>query len=216
MTDSAAASTAAAAAEAVAADTVVADQSSSSSANDHINDADQAGSTEVDTVDRSCGAAEDPHFDPPKGEGLAECNDAEGNFDPDKTYQAKHFTNDLTCGEDDLIVPDTSVLNVNGDGDAGPGGGGGYLQVCSDKDLPAHGRITLAGEGDAGGFDGSVTADGDETNNFEGNDQATGWAQVNVDTSGSAPSIRCGKAYADGGRADASNPTDEDTQDQCG
>ncbi|MBW3665030.1 MAG: hypothetical protein KY469_18195 [Actinobacteria bacterium] len=216
VTDSAVASTAVAAAEAVSADTVVADQSAdSNAAADPIKDADQAGSTEVKTEARSCGAEHDTHYEPPSGQGLQECKDPEtGEHDDSRTYTAKHFTNELTCGTQNEIPPmSTPLLTISGDGTGGAGGGGGYIQVCSDDELPVHGRITLAGDVSTGGSgQGSLTADGDNTNSP---DQARGWAQVNFG-SGGTPSVRCGKAYADGGRADSTNPTTEDNQEQCG
>lgn len=176
-----------------------------------VNDKDAAGSTEVATVQRSCGAPHDPHFEPPSGQGLSACKDANGNHDNSKTYTAKHFTNEVKCGTDEVLVPNTDVVTVSGDGGGGPSGGGGFLQVCSQNGLPIHGRITAQGAASTGGANGSITADGDNSNQPE---QLTGWAQVNL--SGTNVSHRCGKAYDEGGRGDASNPTGEDTAAECG
>lgn len=163
--------------------------------------ADQAGSSEAQTVDRSCGAPHDDRYDPPSGDGLAECQDAEGNHDPERTYSATHWTNDVSCGDDHQLVPGTETAGVRVSGD-GSADGDGFLQACSDGDLPINGRATV----DSGG---TVSIDGDRDNEVE---QLQGWARVDV----ADGTVRCGKSYADGGRGDASHPTDEDTQDECG
>lgn len=173
--------------------------------------ADSAGSSEAETVQRGCAEPEDPHYDPPSGQGLAECNDANGDFDPTATYEAIHYTNEVTCGTDHQIVPGTEAVGVvvSGDLQQAGTGGEGFLQACSDGDLPINGRATLEGGAGAGGADGTLTIDGDQSNTPE---QLQGWAQVDLGDQ----SVRCGQAYAEGGRGDASNPTDEDGQEDCG
>lgn len=175
--------------------------------------ADQAGSSETETVQRSCGADYDTRYDPPSGEGLAECEDAEGNVDASREYTATHWTNDVSCGTEDELpagAHDATGVSISGDFAQDGTGGAGYLQTCSDGDLPIQGRFTLEGGGGAGGADGTFTADGDRDNTPE---QLQGWAQV--DTGG--PSVECGKSYEEGGRADAHNQADGDGgQEHCG
>ncbi len=173
--------------------------------------ADPAGSSEAETVQRECGAAEDAHYDPPSGQGLAECTDADGTFDPSRTYEATHYTNEVTCGTDHQLVPGTEAAGVVVSGDLAQSGtgGDGFLQACSDGDLPINGRATLEGGAGASGGDGTVTIDGDQSNTPE---QLQGWAQVDLGDQ----TVRCGQAYAEGGRGDAHNPTDEDGQEDCG
>lgn len=175
--------------------------------------ADHAGSSEAVEEQRSCGAEHDTRYEPPSGEGLDECKDAEGNHDPDATYTATHWTNDVSCGTEDELPPGVhSATGVSISGNFAPDGtgGAGYLQTCSDGDLPIQGRFTLEGGGGAGGADGTFTADGDKDNNPE---QLQGWAQVDP----GEPSVVCGKSYEEGGRADAHNQTEgEASQENCG
>ncbi len=173
--------------------------------------ADSAGSSEVKTVQRSCGAPRDTHYEPPEGKGLAACKNSKGQFDPNRKYTAKHFTNNVTCGTSKALAPSQQGLTISGDGGQAGTGGGGFLQVCSDGALPVQGRITAEGAVGVGTVNGTVTADGDRDNSAS---QAQGWAQLVISNSG--PAVRCGESYEDGGRADASNPTSEDTQDDCG
>lgn len=175
--------------------------------------ADQAGSSETETVQRSCGAEHDDRYDPPSGAGLAECNDAEGNFDASREYSATHWTNDVSCGTEDELpsgVHSATGVSISGNAGQSGSGGAGYLQTCSDGDLPIQGRFTLEGEIGTGGGDGTFTADGDKDNTPE---QLQGWAQVDLGDQ----TVECGKSYEEGGRADAHNQAEGDgSQDNCG
>lgn len=183
------------------------------SANTAAVPSDETGSTEAVTIQRSCGAEADPHYDPPSGAGQSECLDGNGDFDPSRTYTATHFTNDVQCGSENVLVPvDAAGVYVSGNGGAGADGGDGYLSTCSDDALPINGRATARGEGDTSGdLAVSATADGDK-DNPESTSQ--GWVTATVTPGG--PEYRCGKSYADGGRADSDAPTAEDTAEECG
>lgn len=174
---------------------------------------DQAGSSEAETVMRSCGAEHDTRYDPPSGEGLAACQDANGNHDDSLEYEATHWTNDVQCGTDDELASgghDATGLAVSGNGGQEGTGGAGYLQVCSDGDLPLQGRVTLEGTGGADGVDGTITADGDKDNTPA---ETQGWAQADV----GEPGVACGKAYEEGGRSDAHHQAEGDGgQEHCG
>lgn len=167
---------------------------------------DEAGSSEAETVQRGCGEPASHQYDPPEGAGLEECKDPQtGLHDDSRTYTATHYTNEVTCGDDHQLVPGTEAAGVRVSGDME--GNAGFLQTCSDGDLPVHGRVTFRGDGDA--QDASLTADGDNSNEPE---QLDGWATVDA----GEQSVTCGQAYSEGGRADANNPTGDDGQDQCG
>lgn len=174
---------------------------------------DQAGSSEAETVPRSCGAEADDRYDPPSGAGLAECKDAEGNHDDSREYTATHWTNDVSCGTDDELpagVHDATGVSVSGNFAPDGTNGAGYLQTCSDGDLPIQGRFTLEGGAGSDGGAGTFTADGDRDNEPE---QLQGWAQVDL----GEQSVVCGKSYEEGGRADAANQTEGDgSQENCG
>lgn len=169
---------------------------------------DSVGSSETKTVNRSCGAAKDTHYDPPEGKGLAACK-TNGKHDPKKKYKATHYTNEVTCGSSNALAPEAAGVTVSG---KQSGTAGGAVQVCSDGQLPIHGRATAEGAVPTNGnVVGTISIDGDNSNS---NDTAKGWARVDFSRSGAA--VRCGKSYADGGRADAGNPTSSDNQSECG
>ncbi|MDX1619657.1 MAG: hypothetical protein R3320_01610 [Nitriliruptorales bacterium] len=162
---------------------------------------DPAGSSEAESVTRACNAAEDGSYDPPSGRDSSDCY-VNGTFDGSRTYRATHYTNDVDCGSDHQLIPGTEAVGVYVSGNLD--GSSGFLQACSDGDLPINGRATL--EGDAAAGDGSASIDGDKDNQPE---QLQGWAKVDVGDQ----SVRCGDTN---GRLDANNPTDEDTQEDCG
>lgn len=166
---------------------------------------DDAGSHETETVERACDEPASKQYDPPSGADASECYDAEGTFLPDATYTATHWTNDVECGSDHQLVPGTEGVGVRVSGNTD--GSSGFLQACSDGDLPINGRATLAG--DPAAQQGTLSIDGDRDNQPE---QLQGWASVDF----GEQSVSCGEAYGEGGRADASNPTGDDGQQHCG
>lgn len=172
--------------------------------------ADRAGSSEAEEVDRACDAPEDAHYDPPSGKDLPECQ-TDGAVDPSKSYKAIHYTNDVKCGTDDQLAPTHGATGVAVSGDTAQDGtgGNGYLQTCSDGDLPIQGRFTLEGEVGTGGGAGTFTADGDRDNSP---DQLQGWAKVDL----GEQTVTCGPSYAEGGRADGHTQADEGGQEHCG
>lgn len=165
--------------------------------------ADDAGSSEAETVQRGCAEPESKQYDPPSGDGQPECYDADGNLDPNATYEATHWTNELSCGTEDQVVPGTEAAGVVVSGSTDDG----YLQACSDGDLPINGRATV--EGDPAAQQASASIDGDSSNQPE---QLQGWVKVDLGDQ----SVSCGEAYGEGGRADAQHPTEDDGQQHCG
>lgn len=174
---------------------------------------DESGSTEAATVQRGCDEPADPHYVPSSGRDADECHDANGTFQPGRSYTATHHTNDVQCGSENVLVPVDAVgVYVSGNGDGGADGGDGYLSGCSDDAMPINGRATARGEVDTGGdLAVSATADGDKDNPEE---TTQGWVTATITPDG--PEYRCGKSYAEGGRANSDAPTSEDTADECG
>lgn len=175
--------------------------------------ADESGSTEAATVQRACDAPADPHYVPSSGQAADECYDADGTFRPGRTYTATHHTNDVRCGSENVLVPaDAAGVYVSGNGGGGAEGGDGYVSACSDDAMPINGRATARGEVDpSGDLAVSATADGDKDNPEE---TTQGWITATITPAG--PEYRCGKSYAEGGRANSDAPTGEDTADECG
>jgi hypothetical protein len=111
------------------------------------------------------------------------------------------YDNDVKCGEgNDVPTPiGTATISANGDPSSG-----GELEACTDDGSALQGRVIASGSTD-GGF---VAADGDQDNSQE---QAQGWARVDVGPSG--PSVSCGSTS---GNLDAVNPGPGDDSSQCG
>lgn len=165
--------------------------------------ADTNGSTEQKTVTRSCGAPADPHYSPPKA---TDCK-TKGKFDKKKSYQATHYSNDVSCGSKNSVAGPTPVgLQVYASGDAATQSGA--IGICSDGQLPLQGRVGAAG-GTGGG---TVTVDGDKDNVDPAPAQAGGFLIASVGTS---PGVVCGKDYESGGKGDSDSPSDA-SQDSCG
>jgi hypothetical protein len=166
--------------------------------------ADGNGSTEQQKVSRSCGAPADKHYSPPKG---SDCK-TKGKFDKKKKYQSTYYSNDLKCGSSNSLSGPTPVgLQVYGSGDAAAQNGS--LGLCSDGQLPLHGRV--GGSGSTSGI--VLVVDGDKHNDNPATDKATGYAIVKAGTGG--PSVVCGKDYASGGLGDSDTPSDA-SQASCG
>lgn len=166
---------------------------------------DESGSTEARTVQRSCGAAADPHYAPSKGRDSNQCYDNNGNFQSSRKYTATHYTNNVECGGENELPNPLSVTDTHFYGTAGADGG--YVAACSDGFTPGHGRVTASGDADGSA---QVVADGDKDNPEE---TTRGWASATASADGA--DYRCGKSYDDGGRGTADAPTGQDNAEQC-
>lgn len=150
---------------------------------------------EMRTLD--CGKPVPKNQEPP---GAGEC---EGTA---KTYQGYVWTNDVKCKGGSTA--DAQGVKVYQTGSGTSGG----LGVCNDgtgtlgSKVPVQGRAVAQGSQDGG----NVYIDGDKDNS---NATAQGWARADGKFNGTPPTVRCGD---DGGRKDASEPTADDKQDDCG
>ena len=167
---------------------------------------DEAGSSETQTVQRSCGAETSKQYSPENGVGQPSCNDATGKFDPSRTYTATYYSNDVKCGSNGKVA-DAPVGTVYATGSPSPSGHAG---LCADGDEQVkviQGRAMVGGSFQEEGM--HVVIDGDKDNSQ--NAAAQGWAKAGFDLGG--PYVRCGD---DNGRKDSDNPTFEDSQADCG
>lgn len=116
------------------------------------------------------------------------------------TYQGKVWTNNVKCNSGGTDVGGLAKIYTTQSGTTSGGVG-----VCNDGgSVPVQGRVAAQGSENGG----AVYADGDKDN---ANEQAQGFARMDVDSSG--PKVRCGDA---GGRKDASHTQATDGQDDCG
>jgi hypothetical protein len=167
---------------------------------------DEAGSSETQTVQRSCGAPSSKSFSPESGAGQNECkNPTTGQHDDSRTYTATEYTNNVKCGSSGQ-VQNTPVGHVYATGTPSPSGHAG---LCNDGTgaVPVQGRAMVAGSDDEGGL--HVVVDGDKDNTQ--NAAAQGWIKVGGTTAG--PYVTCGD---DAGRKDSDNATADDAQGDCG
>lgn len=168
---------------------------------------DEAGSTETQTVKRSCGADASKQYSPESGKDLNECkNPATGQLDPSREYNATYYSNDVKCGNTGKVA-DAPVGTVYAAGN--PSGPSGHTGICADGDEQVkvvEGRAMLAGSDDEGGL--HLVVDGDKSNSQSA---ARGWIKVGGTTAG--PYVQCGD---DNGRLDSDNATPDDTQADCG
>jgi hypothetical protein len=173
--------------------------------------ADANGSTEQQTVRRSCTAPADPHYSAPAAD---ECQkDDTGAYvapSADGMYDATFDSNEVTCGDANREDPEAnpSGIHVYGSGDATTQSGG--LGLCSDGAAPVHGRIGVSGNKDDGA---TVTADGDNSNSTPVTDKGTGYAVVKVGPGGA--SVVCGPDWASGGNGSSDDPAGA-SQAACG
>ena len=117
-----------------------------------------------------------------------------------KKYKATVWSNDVKCA---ATPADLQVAKIYAGGDPMSGGGVG---VCNDAGpVPVQGRV-FAGGSTSDGL--TIYADGDKDNTSE---QLQGYARMHVDSSG--PSASCG---ASDGKRDATNPSPEDSSEDCG
>ncbi|HVM20294.1 MAG TPA: hypothetical protein VM307_10070 [Egibacteraceae bacterium] len=116
------------------------------------------------------------------------------------TYMGWVWTNNVKCKSGGTDVAGLAKVYT---AQAGTGGGAG---VCNDGGtVPIQGRAVVQGSADKGA---TVYIDGDKDNQPA---QLQGFARVDAGPGG--VSVRCGD---DNGRLDASNPTSDDGQDDCG
>ena len=176
--------------------------------------ADANGSTEQKQVPRSCGAPADTQYSAP---GPEDCKDAEGNFDPSAEYTATYYSNDVECGSEDALTPDTPTgVTVYGSGD--PAAQNGRVATCSEGGslpvaAPVQGRASFEGSPATGP---RLVVDGDKDNpQPNGNATATGFVVVEAAPAAAPPSVRCGDEHAQGGRADSDSVQDRDQQGEC-
>ena len=159
--------------------------------------ADGNGSTEQQTVSRSCSAPADNQYSPP---GPGDCKDGAA------TYQATYYSNDVRCGDTNAVTPAAVGTTVYAGGD--PTADGGNAGVCSDgtgpEPAPVQGRAGLSGSTSDGA---RLVVDGDKDN---GNETAQGYLMIE------GTSYRCGQAYSEGGKADSDTPEEQDSADDCG
>jgi hypothetical protein len=172
---------------------------------------DQSGSTEEQTVTRSCGAASDPHYTAP---GPNDCRRADGSFDPSMTYQSTYYSNNVRCGDRNQVTPaPANATGIRVYGGGSPTSQSGYLSVCTDGSgtapNPVQGRATLAGGAAEGA---ALTVDGDKDN---GHATAQGWIKIEKGLNANAPTYRCGDEHSQGGRADSDHPDARDTSGEC-
>jgi hypothetical protein len=171
--------------------------------------ADANGSTEVKEVERGCSEPADSHYSAP---GPEDCRDGDGNVDPDGTYTAQYHSNDVTCGEDNSPTganPTGIQVYASGDPAAAQGGIGVCSDGSGDAPAPVQGRAGLSGSQDDGY---RIVVDGDKDN---GNETAQGYLVAEGETGG-APTVSCGKAHAEGGKADSDHMEEHDNQGECG
>lgn len=171
--------------------------------------ADGNGSTEVKDVERGCSEPADNRYSAP---GPNDCRNADGTFNPNGTYTSQYNSNDVSCGTTNSPTG-ANPTGVQAYGAGDPAAAQGGIGVCSDGSgaapAPVQGRAGLSGS-QADGY--RVVVDGDKDN---GNETAQGYAVVEGPTGG-APTVRCGKAHAEGGKADSDHTQDHDDQSQCG
>ena len=168
------------------------------------------GSGEDQQVSRSCGAADDPHYSKPTA---SDCRDAEGRFDASKAYMATYYSNNVSCGRNNQVLPeefgDPTGIRVFGTA----GLDGVSVGTCADgtgiAPNPVQGRVTYTGSLDNGS---RLAVDGDKDN---ANATAQGWIVVSKAGGASVPTYSCGDEYASGGRADSDHPTSADAAAEC-
>lgn len=171
---------------------------------------DANGSGEDQQVQRSCGAAADPHYSPPTS---TDCRDAEGNFDASKSYTSTYYSNDVRCGSTNQVTP--SQANATGlrvYGGVNPTAQTAGAGVCSDGSGPAsvlQGRITYTGGISSGS---RIAVDGDKDNEES---TTQGYIVITKASGASAPTYSCGDEHGAGGRADSDHPTSGDTSADC-
>lgn len=175
--------------------------------------ADANGSTETTTVQRSCSAPADNHYSAPTS---TDCRASDGSFDPGASYQATYWTNDVRCGGSNALTPaNPTGVRVYGRADQATSSGG--LGACSDGSgaapAPVQGRAGVEG-GTSQGY--RVVVDGDKDNAAPAGDGNKAQGYVVVQGGAGAPSVGCGDAYGDGGRADSDSQQARDDQAACG
>ena len=111
------------------------------------------------------------------------------------------YDNDVECGAGTEAPTPVGTATISPNGDPASGG---ELEACTDDGSVLQGRVIASG-GTDGGY---VAADGDQDNSQE---QAQGWARVDVSPSG--PAVSCGSTT---GNLDAVNPGPGDDSSQCG
>jgi hypothetical protein len=119
------------------------------------------------------------------------------------------YDNNVKCGTGTKTPGATpaGTVTVSGLPSGGTPGSSGGLEVCTDDSSVLQGRIIASGSAtDQSGY---VAVDGDKDN--KGDPKSQGWARIDGSKSGVA--VRCGDAN---GRKDATEPTADDTQADCG
>ena len=154
---------------------------------------------EMRTLNCPNGGSVPKNQEPP---GPGECDQVE-----EKTYQGYVWTNNVKCKGGSTADAQGVKIYHNQSGTTSGG-----LGVCNDgtgtlgSAVPVQGRAVAQGSQDGG----NVYIDGDKDNS---NATAQGWARADGKFNGTQPTVRCGD---DNGRKDATEPTADDKQDDCG
>ena len=171
--------------------------------------ADDNGSSEKRTVDRSCAASaesrpDNNQYSAPTGQ---DCRDANNKFNGAATYKATYNSNDVNCGAENGTPKNPTGIGVWGKGGTDSGAVGLCSEGTGPVSQPGQGRVSggLSGDGVV------LVVDGDKDNAVV---PAQGWVSVRVGPSG--PSYKCGDEHADGGKSDSESPQERDNATECG